>query len=659
MKKSGHNNVELSGLDSFGLLSISKEGMINYANSLISGLLGYLSDEIVGKSVEEIIESESWNMLHENATSQNLVAISLTSKDGIRLTHAARLVGEIADDTNLVIIDITSRGKSLLDEVQPRGLHLITIDSQGSIVDISFHGSQQLGWKLEEIQGKPFQEVFSHGDISHHPRQLHEIVAGETFEGQLSLKSKNGHLHSLAMRVEQDQDNADQKRLIQKTDSSAVGSSILKQEIINQILLRSHTAQTLEDLIRGATELLKRYSHADAVGLRLQDGKEFPYFEISGFSNTFTTAEDFICNHSTGSLQCFCGAVIEQKKVEGIKGFNSFGSFVTNDSVALMRQIPKDNSIFEMRGKCMRDGYLSLAMIPLRLRGKSFGILQFNSMQTDAFPDTIIKDLEEIADYFVIAISNFRSSLELQEVNLSLESQNSKLETINEELRLFAASVTHDLRSPLNQMKQYLKLIRSELEQHFNDRLRGYFGRAQQLVPKMQEMITSFIELTRIIEVDPVLQNIDLGEMAEKILAEVKFDYPKQRIRSDIASKMMVRADAGLLRIVLSNLMNNAVKYSSQRKYSTLTIARAKNEGAATFYIRDNGIGIVAEELDKLFIPFKRLSNAQSIAGTGIGLVSAQRAMERMGGRIWCESKLDEGTTFFIQFADETMQGQN
>jgi PAS domain S-box-containing protein len=529
---------------------------------------------------------------------------------------------------------------------------LLEVDSAGKVIDISYLGNYLLGWNKAEVLGRQFSEAFSHASVAGHRESLEKVLesAGQTV--QVSFSSREGHIHTYHIRVEPAELEGNHRLVISTMDSQSP-DWVLKDKLISQMLLRSHMAESLEDLIRGSSLMLKDYTGADAVGIRLKRGRDFPYFEISGFSEEFAVNEDSICRHECtddglGAHECLCGCVLDQRMVDDLNTFTSFGSFFTNDAQQLVKQAVNVQNQIALRGKCLVDGFLSVALIPMRLRGTIHGLIQLNSFDTNAFSEKLIESVQSIADHLVIAIDNFVQREELKTVNEKLLAGNERLRNINSELSMFAAEVTHDLRSPLNQVKQYIHLLESELDNGLTDNGELYMERIKDVVPRMQEMITSFITLTRISDTKPASFEVNLSQVVKRALKDAQQEFPEVNIDAQIEEDLKVQADPGLIQIAINNLVNNAVKYSSKETIARISFGRTQSKEKNEFYISDNGIGMNVKEMDKLFKPFKRLSNVEGYHGTGIGLSSVKRAIERMGGSIRCESKIGEGTTFYF-----------
>ncbi len=140
--------------------------------------------------------------------------------------------------------------------------------------------------------------------------------------------------------------------------------------------------------------------------------------------------------------------------------------------------------------------------------------------------------------------------------------------------------------------------------------------------------------------------------MASKIIERLQSDQPERKVEVDIASNLICKADPNMMDIVLTNLLGNAWKYTGNRELAHIEFGQEIQEGTRAFYVKDNGAGFSKEHADKLFQAFHRLHKDSDFKGTGIGLATVKRILDRQGGKIWAESEEGIGTTFFFSVGD-------
>jgi signal transduction histidine kinase len=229
------------------------------------------------------------------------------------------------------------------------------------------------------------------------------------------------------------------------------------------------------------------------------------------------------------------------------------------------------------------------------------------------------------------------------EIALTKAAMVEELERKNQELEAFSYSVSHDLRSPLRAIDGFTAMLLEVVDEHLDDSGRHYAERIRASVKRMNEMIDDLIELSRVGRAELQRRSVDLGAMAAEILSDLAAGSAGRVVETVIAPDLFADADARLLRNVLENLLSNAWKFSGQAAAPRIEVGRS---GPFEFYVRDNGAGFEMSQAKRLFSPFQRLHKQSEFPGTGIGLATVHRIVERHGGRIWAESSLGAGATF-------------
>jgi PAS domain S-box-containing protein len=241
---------------------------------------------------------------------------------------------------------------------------------------------------------------------------------------------------------------------------------------------------------------------------------------------------------------------------------------------------------------------------------------------------------------------------EIRKLNQGLEDRvrerTGQLNNANKELETFAYSVSHDLRAPLRGLDGYSGLLLADYQDKLDAQGVNYLKHIQESAQKMSQLIEDLLNLSRVTRRDLNRELVNLNKIAQNIMSDFMTQNPQLVINYVIEPEMTVLADANLLKIALENLLNNAVKFSSSREKIEIEFGCFNESNSRIFFIRDNGVGFNMAYVDKLFIPFQRLHSNQEFPGNGIGLVTVQRIINHHGGRIWAESKVNEGATFFF-----------
>jgi len=222
-----------------------------------------------------------------------------------------------------------------------------------------------------------------------------------------------------------------------------------------------------------------------------------------------------------------------------------------------------------------------------------------------------------------------------------------QLAAANQELESFCYAVSHDLRAPLRSVNGFTRAALEDCASVLGDRGSAHLTRVLAASHRMGDLIDALLNLSRVIRVDMQRENVDIGAMAREIAAELQQETPRN-VEFIVAPDLKADGDPRLLRILLDNLIGNAWKYSGRRQEARIEIGALPAGGRPTYFVRDNGAGFDMAYSSKLFGPFQRLHSPSEFEGTGVGLATVQRIVNRHGGSIWAEGEVDAGATFFF-----------
>jgi PAS domain S-box-containing protein len=242
---------------------------------------------------------------------------------------------------------------------------------------------------------------------------------------------------------------------------------------------------------------------------------------------------------------------------------------------------------------------------------------------------------------------------EIAALNRQLEGKVDQVSEVNRELEAFSYSVSHDLRAPLRHVAGFSDKLGRHLGEGIDEKSRHYIGVIGDSARRMSQLIDDLLVYSRLGRSALRLQAVDMQSLVAEARAMLDANESSEgradRVEWRISPMPIVLADENMMRQVWSNLLGNALKYSSQRERSVIEVEhRPQTDGSHLFSVRDNGAGFDMAYADKLFGVFQRLHKASEFAGTGIGLASVRRVLGRHGGRIWAEAAPDQGATFFF-----------
>lgn len=261
---------------------------------------------------------------------------------------------------------------------------------------------------------------------------------------------------------------------------------------------------------------------------------------------------------------------------------------------------------------------------------------------------SIVHDLSDLERAHA-ELENLNVDLErrVQARTRDLEQANLQLAMANQELESFAASASHDLRSPLGSISGMAGLLAAELAEGRGDTAERRLGRIQESVKRMAEIIDGLLSLARMTTQEGHFEPVDLTALAGGVEAELRQLHPHHPVTFDCDAGLKVNADPRLMHTVLGNLLANAWKYTGQNRDPRVRFMRVVREnGASEYILKDNGVGFDMRYAEKLFKPFRRLHSAEQFPGIGIGLATVARIVRRYGGQIWAESRPGEGASF-------------
>ena len=344
--------------------------------------------------------------------------------------------------------------------------------------------------------------------------------------------------------------------------------------------------------------------------------------------------------------------------------------------------------------------------LPLVIHSVAIGSLTVQSAKEAAFTEEDIAVLQIMADQLAIAIQNARlykqaqdeiklrtqAEAQLQDTNLALEERVNQrtlelnrrvglvenlnagminllndlnaanaiaktnaenLKQANAELESFSHSVSHDLRAPLRHIEKFSAILDTYLEDKHDDKSRHYMKNITKSALRMRSLIEDLLALSSTSRADLHIKPLDLNLIIDSVRAQLLDEVNEREITWKIAPLPPIQADAGLIKILWENLIGNAVKYTRPRAKTIIEIGTVPSDKIPIFFIRDNGVGFSPEYYEQLFTVFQRLHKAEEFEGSGIGLATVKRIIERHQGKIWAEGEPDKGATFYFSLEND------
>ena len=265
-----------------------------------------------------------------------------------------------------------------------------------------------------------------------------------------------------------------------------------------------------------------------------------------------------------------------------------------------------------------------------------------SGMEELEYISTVIRDMSE----------RKRVEAEMRRLNAELEERvaqrTEQLLASNRELEAFAYSVSHDLRAPLRAIDGFSLAVMEDYTDKLDDMGIDYLNRLRAASQRMGALIDDILKLSRLSRSEMKITTVNLSDIVQSIAHELKEREPDRKVEVIINPSPPARGDAHLIKIALENIMNNAWKFTSKTSQARIVFGSKEMDNETAYYVRDNGAGFDMAYAEKLFGAFQRLHTEQEFPGSGVGLATVQRVINRHSGRIWAESSPENGAAFYF-----------
>ncbi len=350
---------------------------------------------------------------------------------------------------------------------------------------------------------------------------------------------------------------------------------------------------------------------------------------------------NFIADEGAGKLRLNAYAGIPEETAKGIAWLN-YGEAIcgcaARDGVRIVSEDIQHNG--DVRAALVRSfGVQAYAAHPLTIGLKTIGTLSFGTRTQTRFTEDELDMMKTIAGQVSVAMQR-----KMHEEYLKLYA--TELESANKELEAFSYSVSHDLRAPLRSLSGFTQAVAEDYGDKMDASGREYLERIKNASHLMSSLIDDMLKLSRISQAEMQVETVNLSEIVREVLEELRKTQPARAVQTKIEEDVTVQGDKALLQILVQNLVENAWKFTGKSSMAMIEFGVVEKEGKQAFFIKDNGAGFDMKYATKLFQPFQRLHTIQEYPGTGIGLATVQRIINRHGGRIWAEAEIDGGATF-------------
>ncbi|MEJ2647808.1 MAG: MASE3 domain-containing protein [Sedimentisphaerales bacterium] len=643
-----------------------------FANKVFRDLFGYYPDkkcyEFLFDRKEPCENCETYKVL-ENGNPQhwewtgpngrNYDIFDFPFKD----TDGSQLILEMG-------IDITDRKKAQ-EELRAASLYsrslleasldpLVTISAEGKITDVNEATVQVTGSSRMELIGTDFSNYFTEPDKA---REGYQKVFAQGFvtDYPLTIQNHNGKLIDVLYNatVYKNEEGEVQGIFAAARDVTEKKQTERRQGATNALLELYARKTSRKEYLVSAVDVIRDWSGCSRVGIRIKDSEDnIPYESSVGFEKNFIEMENPL---HLGNDSCLCIRAILQNPKESDKVLlTPDGSFYSNDSLAFLRNLSPMKAK-DYRGQCMKHGFQSIGIIPIRYRDDVVGAIHIADSQKDMVPLANVQFIEStIAPLIGEAINRFNAEAELEKYHLHLEEivkqRTEELARSNKDLEQFAYVASHDLQEPLRAVAGFVGLLQRQITDSLNDKTKEYMDFTINGVHRMQALINGLLEYSRIDTRGKPPVEIDSSEPLEDAVLALHTSIGETGAKITSDKLPTVNIDPIQLTQLFQNLISNAIKFKSE-KPPEIHISATRQDNAWQFAVKDNGIGIERQYADRIFMIFQRLHTRKQYPGTGIGLSLCKKIVERHGGKIWFESEPGKGSTFYFTIPD--LEGQN
>jgi PAS domain S-box-containing protein len=522
---------------------------------------------------------------------------------------------------------------------------IFELDTEGRVANWNAGAARVKGYTEAEILGKHFSIFYSKQDITE-GKPEHELEAALS-EGRYEQEGwrvrkdgsemwanvtitpmwdRDGHLTGY---LKVTRDISERKQAEADREQRQFLASIITTQ--NEIAMAGPSLNTVMNLVAERTQIL---THADAAVVELEEDGEMVYRAASG------------------TLAAHVGLHV---KVGG-----NLPGMCCRAETALRSDDTERDPRFD-QGACRRLNIRSMIVVPMCQDQQVIGVLQVVASRPQAFKEQDIQTLQLMAGLISAAVANV-AAFDAKQVLVRdraatlaalraneglLHEQSRELVRSNTDLEQFAYVASHDLQEPLRMIGSYLELLDLEYRERLDDEAREYIAYAVDGAVRMKCLINDLLAYSRVGTQGKPMQLTSVGTLLVDVLADLQMLIVETGAVITYDPLPVVSADRSQLRLVLQNLIGNAIKFCGAEA-PRIHISATAVDSEWRFSVADNGLGIKPKHAERIFVIFQRLHNKSQYTGTGIGLTTCKRVVERHGGRIWVESELGSGSTFIF-----------
>ncbi len=616
------------------------QGMITYVNDKFCAISKYSRDELLGQN-HRILNSGHHpkeffrEMYHAIANGQVWRGEICNRAKGGSIYWVDTTIVPLVDAEGkprqymAIRAEITERKRAeeaLREQKYALDQHAIvaTTDVQGTITYVNDKFCAISKYSRDELMGQNHRILNS----GHHSQEFfkemyHTIANGKVWHGEIKNRAKDGSIYWVDTTIAPFVDGDGKPR-----QYVAIRADITERKLAGEAL-----AGQAEELARQAEELSRSRQALETQTLTLQS-------VLDSMGEGLVAADEqgkfLIWNRAAERIVGYGPANLPAKEWSEHYG-NYLPDGVTpmpTEQLPLVRAIHGETStteIFLRNPNLVEGAWIEASGSPLKDKDGAVhgGVVAFRDITQRKADEREIQKLNDELEHRVVE-------------------RTAQLETANHELEAFSYSVSHDLRAPLRHISGFSKMLMEEFSATLDPTAQHYVDRIQSGTQKMGLLVDELLNLARVGRHALSLKPSRLNSIVAEVIAILQPESEGREVEWDIAELPEVECDPVLTKQVFQNLLANALKFTRPRARAVIEVSCKDENGQPVFMVRDNGLGFSMKYVDKLFGVFQRLHRTEDFEGTGIGLATVQRIVQKHGGRVWAEGELEQGATFYF-----------
>ncbi|MBS1850881.1 MAG: PAS domain S-box protein [Acidobacteria bacterium] len=627
----------LDGVQDYAIYMLDPHGRVASWNAGATRIKGYSPEEVIGQHFSifypEELRSQAYHHLQVAlATGQYEDEGQRRRKDGSLFWAKVAILPIFHPDGSLrgfskVLHDVTERhemDKLLREQSRVMDLSQVLVrDPAGQIVTWSQGMSTLYGYSRDEAVGKISHELL-HTEFSFPLAQIEAQLKREgRWAGELVHRKKDGSRVVVASVWVLHRDVEGRPTRVLEANTDITQLKLTQEQLAAQSEELNRQAQELARSTRALeeqTRLLQIIMDSMGEGMVAvdQNGKFVLWnsaaTKILGIGPTHAFPSEW-----TGFYGLFLPDQVTPYPPEQLPLARAIRGEAMDKEMYVRNPALAEGVWLEVSGRPLRDDQGALCG----------GVAAFRDVTQRKLAGQVIQQLNE-------------------ELEHRVKERTAQLETANKEMEAFTYSVSHDLRAPLRHIAGFAGILTEDFSSQIPPEARHYLDRIQEGTRRMGQLVDELLTLTRVGRQAVSLQVTGLQSVVEETISLLQPEAEQRDVQWKIGHLPFVECDPTLIAQVFQNLISNALKYSRPRPHTVIEIGQTRMDGQTVLFVRDNGVGFSMKYADKLFGVFQRLHRNEDFEGTGVGLATVQRIIQKHGGKIWAEAELDQGATFYF-----------